>query len=304
MYQHLLHLALRAAKGEPAEDWTPEIRLGLSGRIPPGQRTEAVLDLAPQRLDLARIAQAQQAGVEAEADLEALITLARLRTGCFALGIARLNGGPQGVAADLRPRLDLARIAQAQQAGVEAEADLGLRDVVGRDAAGEPARRRRPRRREPGGSRQADRARPVPAPAPPRPACRGRGGSRAPGCSRAGCGRRGRGGSPASSPRPARDRLGAGFAISARDLDLRGAGDLVGESQAGHVKLRQRLVRPGEEVGDAPALAAPDPAAELVQLRQPEALGVELPASRSRPATSTCAAPATSSARARRVTSS
>lgn len=31
--------------------------------------------------------------------------------------------------------------------------------------------------------------------------------------------------------------LGAGFAISARDLDLRGAGDLLGEDQAGHVKL-------------------------------------------------------------------
>ena len=33
------------------------------------------------------------------------------------------------------------------------------------------------------------------------------------------------------------DRLGAGFAISARDLDMRGAGDLLGEDQAGHVKL-------------------------------------------------------------------
>ncbi len=33
------------------------------------------------------------------------------------------------------------------------------------------------------------------------------------------------------------DRLGAGFAISARDLDMRGAGDLLGESQTGHMKL-------------------------------------------------------------------
>ncbi|HEV2677352.1 MAG TPA: DEAD/DEAH box helicase [Aliidongia sp.] len=33
------------------------------------------------------------------------------------------------------------------------------------------------------------------------------------------------------------DRLGSGLAISARDLDFRGAGDLVGEEQAGHVKL-------------------------------------------------------------------
>ncbi|GGC56577.1 transcription-repair-coupling factor [Siccirubricoccus deserti] len=33
------------------------------------------------------------------------------------------------------------------------------------------------------------------------------------------------------------DRVGAGFAISARDLDLRGAGDLLGDAQAGHLKL-------------------------------------------------------------------
>lgn len=35
----------------------------------------------------------------------------------------------------------------------------------------------------------------------------------------------------------AAERLGAGFALSARDLDLRGGGDLVGEEQAGHMKL-------------------------------------------------------------------
>lgn len=33
------------------------------------------------------------------------------------------------------------------------------------------------------------------------------------------------------------DRLGAGFDISARDLDMRGAGDLLGDDQAGHMKL-------------------------------------------------------------------
>ncbi|MCW1430258.1 DEAD/DEAH box helicase [Novosphingobium sp. JCM 18896] len=33
------------------------------------------------------------------------------------------------------------------------------------------------------------------------------------------------------------DQLGAGFLISAQDLDMRGAGDLVGETQAGHMTL-------------------------------------------------------------------
>jgi transcription-repair coupling factor (superfamily II helicase) len=33
------------------------------------------------------------------------------------------------------------------------------------------------------------------------------------------------------------DRLGSGLAISSRDLDLRGAGDLIGEDQAGHMQM-------------------------------------------------------------------
>lgn len=33
------------------------------------------------------------------------------------------------------------------------------------------------------------------------------------------------------------DRLGAGFALSMQDLDMRGAGDIVGDDQAGHMKL-------------------------------------------------------------------
>jgi transcription-repair coupling factor (superfamily II helicase) len=56
------------------------------------------------------------------------------------------------------------------------------------------------------------------------------------------------------------DRLGSGLAISARDLDIRGGGDIVGEAQTGHVKLigtelYQRLlaravrVAKGEEQG-------------------------------------------------------
>ena len=57
------------------------------------------------------------------------------------------------------------------------------------------------------------------------------------------------------------DRLGSGFAISARDLDLRGGGDLVGEEQAGHIRLigaslyqrvlaRALKVARGEDGGD------------------------------------------------------
>jgi transcription-repair coupling factor (superfamily II helicase) len=57
------------------------------------------------------------------------------------------------------------------------------------------------------------------------------------------------------------DRLGAGFAISAQDLDQRGGGELLGEEQAGHVNLigvglyhellrRSLAVARGEPIGD------------------------------------------------------
>lgn len=70
------------------------------------------------------------------------------------------------------------------------------------------------------------------------------------------------------------DRLGSGLAISARDLDLRGGGDLVGEDQAGHVRmigagLYQRLLtravqaaRGEEEIADwTPDISLGDPGA-------------------------------------------
>jgi transcription-repair coupling factor (superfamily II helicase) len=57
------------------------------------------------------------------------------------------------------------------------------------------------------------------------------------------------------------DRLGSGLAISARDLDLRGGGDLVGEDQAGHIKmigaaLYQRLLERAVRVARGEVAAA------------------------------------------------
>jgi transcription-repair coupling factor (superfamily II helicase) len=63
------------------------------------------------------------------------------------------------------------------------------------------------------------------------------------------------------------DRLGSGLAISARDLEIRGAGDLVGEEQAGHMKLigaslYQRLLTRAVRVAKG-ELAGPDWEPEL-----------------------------------------
>ncbi len=81
--------------------------------------------------------------------------------------------------------------------------------------------------------------------------------------------------------------LGAGFAISARDLDLRGAGELLGDEQAGHLQLvglglyrhlleRALIVAEGRQapddwtpdvaigaIGSIPAEYIPDPAARI-----------------------------------------
>jgi transcription-repair coupling factor (superfamily II helicase) len=85
------------------------------------------------------------------------------------------------------------------------------------------------------------------------------------------------------------DRVGAGFAISARDMDLRGAGDLLGESQAGHVKLiglelyqhlldRSLHAARGEAVQEdwMPVLAIGVPAGLPKDYVEEEALRVEL----------------------------
>ena len=87
----------------------------------------------------------------------------------------------------------------------------------------------------------------------------------------------------------AADRLGAGFVLSSQDLDLRGGGDLVGEEQAGHMKLigaslyqhlLQRAVRAqkGELSSDRrpPELQIPGEAGIPVSYVPDQALRLEL----------------------------
>jgi len=112
LYQHLLQLALRAAKGEAVEDWSPEVRIGLSGRVPADYipEPEIRLSLYTRLLRLRHEAEIDALRDEIEdrfgplpEPVEALFTLARLRTACLTLGIVRLSGGPQGIAADFHP---------------------------------------------------------------------------------------------------------------------------------------------------------------------------------------------------------
>jgi transcription-repair coupling factor (superfamily II helicase) len=124
LYQHLLERALTTARGESVEeDWSPDLRLGLTGKFP--------ADYVPEeevRLNLyARLA---ELGTEEEisdfqdeiadrfgsppAAVIRLFEMALLKCRCRALGIWRLDAGPQALAATFRPHSDVKERLAAQ----------------------------------------------------------------------------------------------------------------------------------------------------------------------------------------------
>ncbi|MBV9395222.1 MAG: DEAD/DEAH box helicase, partial [Methylobacteriaceae bacterium] len=124
LYQHLLERALKTARGESVEeDWSPDLRLGLSGVFP--------VDYVPEeevRLNLyARLA---ELGTQEEIsdfqdeimdrfgppppEVIRLFEMALLKCRCRALGIWRLDAGPQALAATFRPQCDVKERLAAQ----------------------------------------------------------------------------------------------------------------------------------------------------------------------------------------------
>jgi transcription-repair coupling factor (superfamily II helicase) len=112
LYQHLLERALKAARGEAVEeDWSPDLRLGASGAFPADYVPEGEVRLNLYAR-LSEVANEDEIGdFEDEiADrfgplprsVTRLFQLARLKCHCRALKIARLDGGPQAIAASFR----------------------------------------------------------------------------------------------------------------------------------------------------------------------------------------------------------
>ncbi|MGR6329571.1 helicase-related protein [Sphingomonas sp. XXL09] len=113
LYQQLLEDALRTARGETVERWTPELHLGLAGRLP-----EAWIGDEDLRLSLyARLSRLRDDAAldDFEAELEdrfgelpaearQLLGVARVRERMRTLGIARVDAGPAAIA--LTPRKD------------------------------------------------------------------------------------------------------------------------------------------------------------------------------------------------------
>ncbi|AXB78759.1 TRCF domain-containing protein [Novosphingobium sp. P6W] len=107
LYQHLLGAALRAARGEAVERWSPELNLGVTGALPESWIPEPDLRLSLY-VRLARIE--DEAGLDAfedelldrfgplPAEVSGLIAHARIRLAARALRIARIDAGPAAIA--------------------------------------------------------------------------------------------------------------------------------------------------------------------------------------------------------------
>ena len=119
LYQQLLEGALREARGESVERWTPVLHVGIDGHLPEAWIPDANMRIALYAR-LARIVSADELDAfdeelvdrfgEAPADARRLLTIARLRLHMRVAGIARVDAGPAGIA--FTPRGDAAPLAE------------------------------------------------------------------------------------------------------------------------------------------------------------------------------------------------
>ncbi len=139
LYQHLLGQALRAARGEAVDRWTPELSLGIAGSLPEAWIPEVELRLNLY-VRLARITAADALDALAEemedrfgpppAEARTLLAVARIRLLAVAACIQKIVAGPAAIA--LTPHAGFS----ADTAGLEAKGDrLLLREATEADEA-------------------------------------------------------------------------------------------------------------------------------------------------------------------------
>jgi transcription-repair coupling factor (superfamily II helicase) len=111
LYQYFLEAALRAARGEAVERWSPDLNLGVSGRLPATWIPEPELRVT----FYVRLARARDAAAidSIEEELEdrfgpvpqvaaTLLTVSRIRTLAREAGVARIDAGPAAIAFTMR----------------------------------------------------------------------------------------------------------------------------------------------------------------------------------------------------------
>jgi transcription-repair coupling factor (superfamily II helicase) len=115
LYQHLLGLAVRTARGETVDDWTPELNLEAAGCLPEDWIPEADLRVnlyvrlartaAPGDLDALAQEMEDRFGTTPDAARQ-LLALVRARHLCRAAKVARIDAGPAAIALTPRPDFD------------------------------------------------------------------------------------------------------------------------------------------------------------------------------------------------------
>lgn len=113
LYQHLLGRALRTARGDAEEQWTPELNLGVAGELPESWIPEASVRLILY-VRLSRLASEPEIDAFEEELIDrfgplpdaaaAMMANARLRLAARAARVARIDAGPSAIA--LTPRRD------------------------------------------------------------------------------------------------------------------------------------------------------------------------------------------------------
>ncbi|MEG3176408.1 TRCF domain-containing protein [Sphingomonas sp. RB3P16] len=145
LYHYLLEAALRTARGETVERWTPELHLGVAGSLPEDWIPEADVRVALygrlSRLTEMRALDAFEAELQdrfgALPDAaQALLAVARLRMLARAARIARIDAGPAAIALTPRPDFD----GDADAAGLEAKGDRLLLREASDDAGAQLGR--------------------------------------------------------------------------------------------------------------------------------------------------------------------
>ncbi|WP_267387406.1 helicase-related protein [Sphingomonas sp. GC_Shp_3] len=131
LYQHLLEGALRAARGEVVDRWTPELHLGIAGRVPedwvPDAELRVTLYIRVARADSPAAIDALHAELEDRFgalpdEAVTLLKIAGARASALALGIARIDAGPAAIA--FTPRKEFR--ADAEAAGLTRKGDRYL----------------------------------------------------------------------------------------------------------------------------------------------------------------------------------
>jgi len=119
LYQHLLGSALRTARGETVEHWTPELHLGIAGCLPVSWIPEPDVRITLYSR-LARIT--DLGGIEAfEAEIqdrfgalpveaERLLAVARVQMLARSANIARIDAGPAAIALSPRRSVNLPQV--------------------------------------------------------------------------------------------------------------------------------------------------------------------------------------------------